>query len=182
LNSGCAAAVFPLILQGESFALAITVGGILGIGIGMWVIWMLARHSRRTAETSAAQLLEVTRREAAVGAQELKTKVEEELQAKRSELGREFDRREIEVEVKLREIRSHEESLALLDYQLEQKNERLARETAAIKQARDVVRDLSKGVRKRLEGLAQMDAEEIRQALREEVSLECQDELRALRR
>jgi ribonuclease Y len=82
----------------------------------------------------------------------------------------------------LREIRSHEESLALLDFQLEQKGERLARETAAIRQARDAMRAMSKSVRQRLEGVAHMDAEGIRQALREEVALECQDELRAMRR
>ena len=56
------------------------------------------------------------------------------------------------------------------------------RETAAVKQARDAIRALSKNVRKRLEGVSQMDAEEIRRALREEVTLECQDELRSMRR
>ena len=105
-----------------------------------------------------------------------------EIQERRAEANREFDRREIEADVRLREIRAHEESLALLDYQFEQKQERLNRENAAVRQARDALRALSKSVRKRLEGVSQMDAEEIRQALREEVLLECQDELRALRR
>ena len=155
---------------------------VVGVGAGVLVVWFLTRQARRAADDSAAQLLDVARREAAVAAQELKGKAEEEIQAKRAEVGREFDRREIEMEVKLREIRSHEESLALLDYQLEQKQERLARESAAIKQARDAMRDLSKSTRQRLEGMAQMDANEIKQALREEVLTECQDELRALRR
>ena len=97
-------------------------------------------------------------------------------------MNRGFDRREIEADVRLREIRAHEESLALLDYQLEQRQERLNRENAAVRQARDAIRSLSKSVRKRLEGVSQMDAEEIKSALREEVQLECQDELRALRR
>jgi len=154
----------------------------VGVGGGILVVWFLTRQARRAADDSAAQLLDVARREAAVAAQELKTRAEEEIQAKRAEFGREFDRREIEMEVKLREIRSHEESLALLDYQLEQKQERLARESAAIKQARDAMRDLSKSTRQRLEGMAQMDATEIKQALRDEVLTECQDELRALRR
>jgi ribonuclease Y len=82
----------------------------------------------------------------------------------------------------LREIRSHEESLALLDYQLEQRQERLAREATAIKQARDAMRDLSKSLRKRLEGVASLDGEEVRKQLREEVTFECQEELRALRK
>jgi ribonuclease Y len=182
LKSGSAADLVLLILQDGQFSLALVVGVVAGTGLGFLIIWMVTRHSRQMAGQNATQLLEVARREGAVGAQELKTKAEEEIQAKRAEMNREFDRREIEVEVKLREIRSHEESLALLDYQLEQRQERLARENAAIRQARDAMRDLSKGVRKRLEGLAQMDAGEIKQALREEVLRECQDELRALRR
>jgi ribonuclease Y len=182
LKSGSAADFVLLILQSEPFFLSLVIAGIAGTGVGVLIVWIVTRHTRRMAEQNASQLLEVARREAAVGAQELKAKMEEEIQAKRAEMNREFDRREIEVEVKLREIRSHEESLSLLDYQLEQKQERLARENAAVKQARDAIRDLSKGLRQRLEGVAQMDAGEIKQALREEVLLECQDELRTLRR
>lgn len=182
LKSGSAADFVLLILQSEPFLFSLVVAGIAGTSLGMLIVWFVTRHTRRMAEQNAAQLLEVARREAAVGAQELKSKVEEEIQAKRAEMNRDFDRREIEIEVKLREIRSHEESLALLDYQLEQKQERLARETAAVKQAREAIRNLSKGVRQRLEGVAHMDAGEIKEALREEVLLECQDELRALRR
>ena len=182
LKSGSAADFVLLILQGEPFLLSLIVAIASGTGLGFLVVWIVTRRTRRMAEHNAAQLLTVSRREAAVGAQEMKNKAAEELQAKRAEMNRDFDRREIEVEIKLREIRSHEESLSLLDYQLEQKQERLARENAAIRQARDAIRDLSKGVRKRLEGVAQMDGEEIKRALREEVLLECQDELRALRR
>ena len=154
----------------------------MGGGIGFWVVWRLTRHTRRAAHEQAAELIEVARREAAVAAEEMKQKAEAEIQEKRAELNREFDRREIESDVRLREIRAHEESLSLLDYQLEQRQERLNRESAAVKQARDAIRALSKSVRKRLEGVSQMDAEEIRKQLREEVLLECGDELRALRR
>ena len=161
-----------------SLPAALVVGG----GIGFWVVWRLTRHTRRAAHEQAAELIEVARREAAVGAEEVKQKAEADVQEKRAELNREFDRRGIESDVRLREIRAHEESLALLDYQLEQRHERLNRESAAVKQARDAIRGLSKSVRKRLEGVSQMDAEEIRKQLREEVILECGDELRVLRR
>ncbi len=43
---------------------------------------------------------------------------------------------------------------------------RLARESAAVKQARDAIRALSKSVRKRIEGVANMHGEEIKNALR----------------
>ncbi len=164
----------------SSWPLALSLG--VGAAAGFGAVWFLTRNARRNAAEQAAQLLDVARREATVAGTEIKQKAEEELAARRAELNREFDRREIESDLRLREIRAHEESLALLDYQLEQKGERLARENAAIKQARDAIRALSKSLRKRLEGVSQMDAEEIKRALREEVQHECADELRALRR
>lgn len=155
---------------------------LIGVLLGFFVAWLVTRSTRRTAHENASELIDVARREAAVAAGEVKQKAEEEIRQKRAEFNREYDRREIESDLRLREIRAHEESLALLDYQLESRQERLNRESSAIKQARDAIRDLSKSVRKRLEGVSQMDAEEIRRALREEVLLECQDELRVLRR
>jgi ribonucrease Y len=155
---------------------------VVGSGVGFFIAWKLTRQMRRNAREQAAELVEVGRREAAVAAEELKQKAEAEIAEKRAELNRELDRREIESDVRLREIRAHEESLALLDYQLEQRQERLNREGAAIKTARDAIRDLSKNVRKRLEGVSQLDADQVRTQLRDEVLLECQDELRALRR
>ncbi|HEX2852116.1 MAG TPA: ribonuclease Y [Opitutaceae bacterium] len=171
-----------LIAESTSIDWGLTVGLIVGGSISFLIIWALSRQTRLAAREHATELIEVARREAAVAAEEMKQKAEAEIQDKRAELNREFDRREIESDVRLREIRAHEESLALLDYQLEQRQDRLSRENAAVKQARDAIRALSKSVRKRLEGVSQMDAEEIKKQLREEVLLECQDELRALRR
>ncbi len=158
------------------------VAGLAGVVLGLAVSLLLTRYTRRMAEQQANQLIDVARREAAVEAHELRQKVEDELQEKRAEITREFDRREIETDVRLREIRAHEESLALLDHQLEQKRERLSRENAAIRQARDAMRDMSKSLRRRLEGVSQMDAEEIKKNLCQEVEIECQEELRQLRR
>ena len=169
-------------LPGGLIDAAFPVSLFLGVLVGFFVVWVVTRYSRRTAHEQAAELIEVARREAVVGAGELKQKAESEILEKRAELNREYDRREIESDVRLREIKAHEESLALLDFQLEQRQERLNRESAAIRQARDAIRDLSKNVRKRLEGVSQLDGEEVRKQLREEVLLECQDELRALRR
>ncbi len=184
LTSASAADFAFLIAESDQYydwALAVAFV-VVGGGIGFLIVWALTRHTRRVAHEQAAEMVEVGRREAAVAAEELKQKAEAEIREKRAELNREFDRREIESDVRLREIRAHEESLALLDYQLEQRQERLNRESAAVKQARDAIRALSKSVRKRLEGVSQLDADEIKKQLREEVLLECQDEIRALRR
>ena len=88
----------------------------LGLALGFLVSWLLARHTRRVAHEQATELVEVARREAAVAAEEMRQKAEVEIQEKRTDFNREFDRREIETDVQLREIRAHEESLALLDY------------------------------------------------------------------
>ena len=168
--------------ESDAFNWSLSASLLVGIAVGFLCVWFLARRTRRTARSQAAELVAIARREAAVAAEEAKQKAEAEIQERRAEMNREFDRREIEEDLRLREIRAHEESLALLDFQLEQRQERLNREGAAIKQARDAIRALSKNVRQRLEGVSQMDAEQIKLQLREEVLLECQDELRALRR
>lgn len=166
----------------DQFNWALTIALVLGIGLGFFVVWAVTRQTRRVAHEQAAELIEVARREAAVAAEEVKQKAAQEISHKRAEMTKKFARAEIDSEVRLREIRAHEESLALLDYQIEQRQERVNRENAAVRQARDAIRDMSKSVRKRLEGVSEMDAAEIKQALREEIELECQDELRALRR
>ncbi|MDD3179867.1 MAG: ribonuclease Y [Opitutaceae bacterium] len=166
---------------GEPLWWTFSVAALVGTSLGMLLALILTRQSRRAAEQQARAHHELAQREAALLAQEVRTKAEEEIRVRQAEVNREYDRREIEMEVKLREIRAHEESLALLDNQLEQRGERLARESTAIKQARDALRDLSKSLRQRLEGAAQTDAEGIKKQLREEVQLECQEELRTLR-
>jgi ribonuclease Y len=171
-----------LLAEGAPFDWSLSVSLIASMAVGFMLVWVATRQTRRLTSQQASELLEVARREAAVAAEEIKQRAEAEMQEKRAELNREYDRHEIESDVRLREFRAHEESLGLLDYQLEQREERVAREAAAVKQARDAIRELSKNVRQRLEGISQMDAEEVRRQLREEVLLECQDEIRALRR
>ena len=178
------AATKPLLLSAaaEPYLWALIAAGLVGVAGGFIAVWFIMRQTRRLAEQSARSHLDLAKREAAVASQELIGQAEEKIRNREAELNRDLDRRKIEIEMMLREIRSHEESLALLDYQLEQRQERLAREAGAIKQARDAMRDLSKSLRKRLEGVASLDGEEVRKQLRDEVTFECQEELRALRK
>ncbi len=168
--------------EAEPYLWALVAAVLAGLVIGYFSVWLFMRQSRRLSEERAQIHLMLAKREAAVAAQEIINKGEEDIRNREAELNRDLDRRKIEIEVMLREIRSHEESLGLLDYQLEQRQDRLTREAAAITQARDAMRDLSKSLRKRLEGVASLDGEEIRKQLRDEVTFECQEELRALRK
>jgi ribonuclease Y len=155
---------------------------LVATGAGFLIAWALTRHSRRVTREHAAELIDVARREAAVAAEEIKQRAEAEIAARRAEANRELDRRGIEVDVKLRELRSHEESLSRLDLQLDQRREQLNREAAALRQARDAMRTMSRNLRQRLEGLSKLEGADIQKALREEVLRECEDELRVLRR
>ena len=159
-------------------AAILVVGLLLGIGL----VRLLSRKNRKLLQDQGNQIIAVAKREAVVVATELKQNAEKEIAEKAAEFQRERDRHQFETDVQLREIRSHEESLGALDFELQQKNERLNREADAVKQAREALREKSRNLRRKLEGLANLDAEEIRVALREEVQIECQDELRALRR
>ena len=160
-----------MILFGESHAWTFALATLAGASAGYALSWILARQARRVAGERAAGIVELAKREAQVAAAEIRAKTDEELSARRAEIQREQDRRDIEVDVKLREIRNHEESLALLDFQLEARQERLAREAAAIKQGRDAVRAQSKSLRQRLEEISHLDAEEIKKALRDEITI-----------
>jgi ribonucrease Y len=153
-----------------------------GLALGYTAVWLFLRQTRRLACEKAQTHQELAKREAALAAQEMVSKAEEEIRTHHADLNRDLDRRKMEIEMMLREIRSHEESLGLLDYQLEQRQERLSREASAVKSARDAMRDLSKSLRKKLEGVASLDGEEVRKQLRDEVTFECQEELRSLRK
>lgn len=182
LSSVSAAESAYLIALIDPIEWSLPIALVMGGAMGFLVVWAFTRHTRGVADEQAAGLIEVARREAAVAAEELKQEAEAEIHDRRAELNREFDRREIETDMRLREIRAHEESLALLDYQLDQRQERLNRESAAVKQAREAIRVRSASVRKQLEDVLQLGPDEVRRQLREEVLLECQDEIRALRR
>ena len=106
LTSVSAADFAFLIAESDAFDWSLPASLVVGGGIGFWVVWALTRHTRRVAHEQAGELIEVARREAAVAAEEVKQKAEAEIQEKRAELNREYDRRDIEADVRLREIRA----------------------------------------------------------------------------
>ena len=113
LTSVSAADFAFLIAESNSIDWGLTVGLIVGGAISFLVIWGLTRQTRRAAHEQAAELIEVARREAAVAAEELKQKTDAEIQEKRAEMNRDFDRREIETDVRLvDEVVEEEHALA----------------------------------------------------------------------
>ncbi len=155
---------------------------LIGMGAGFLIAWALTKHSRRVSREHGVELIEVARREAAVAAEEMKQRAEADIAARRADANRDMDRRSIEVDLKLREMRADKESLGQVDLKLDQRREQLNRESAALRQARDAMRTMARTLRQRLEGLSKLEGADIQKALREEVFRECEDELRVLRR
>jgi len=166
----------------EWLAIPFSVSVIGGFLAGSLAVWWFNRHTRQRAREDAQHLLELGRREAEVTRQSRVAEAKLEIDRRGAELDREITRRELEIDAKLREIRSHEESLGNLDHELHRREERLAREQSAVKQARESVRAMSRSLRQTMENLASMNVEEVRANLREQVRQECVDELRSLRR
>jgi ribonuclease Y len=161
---------------------AVSLAVIAGAAGGWAFVWWFNRHLRERAREDAGHIVELGRREAEVARQTRLSEAGIEIERRRAELDREITRRELEIDAKLREIRSHEESLGNLDHEMAQREEKLGREQAAIRQARESVRAMSRSLRQTMENLASMNVEEVRANLRDQVRQECQDELRTLRR
>jgi ribonuclease Y len=155
---------------------------ILGLIMGILLVKGLYRRQRKQFHQLVKQSQEMAQREAVVSSQEFKQAAEKELAAREAELAREQDRHQIETDAQLREIRSHEEALGALDFELQQKRERLNREADEIEQDREGLKAEAHRLRQKLEDLSGMDAGKITASLEEEVKIACQDELRALRR
>ncbi len=153
-----------------------------GFGIAFVASWIVTKHARVRASHDADSLLQIAKREADVTAKEMRSKLELELEERRSEIGREAKRMEMEIEVRLNEIKSHEESLAALDHELRLREKNIEDELKEARESRQSLKEMSSDVRRTMANLASMDVEEIKTELRAQVEIECNDELVRMRR
>ncbi|MEM9157875.1 MAG: ribonuclease Y [Verrucomicrobiota bacterium] len=162
-----------------AFVLAASAGGFL---LAFAIAWRVSRHSRHTAERDADSIVELAKREGEVIAKEERSKLQLELDQSRAELERDAKRMELEIEVKLKEIRSHEESLAALDYDVQLRQQNVEKELEEIRDEKKELAETRANARRTMANLASMDVEEIKENLREEVKLECDDELKRFKK
>lgn len=156
--------------------------GLVGVLIGGLIAWYVCRESRRRAGRTATEIEESARHKADLIAEEVRSQVDIEIERRRAEVKNEIERQEIEIDAKLREIRSHEESIGALDHQLTLRERKLEQESQDVEEERQSVAKMSRDLRQTMENLAKMDVEEVKASLREEVRGECQEEFRLLRR
>jgi ribonuclease Y len=153
-----------------------------GAALGFVVSWLAARHARARARDEAGRLGDLARREADIARQETVSQASIEIERRKVEAERERSRLEIEIDARLREVRSREESLAEVDAEILRREDRVKREQTAVQRARDAARAMARNLRQTMANLAGMNIEEVRASLREQVRQECADEVRSLRR
>lgn len=158
--------------------------GSLGVGFvaAYGTVTVMGRRRRERAEQEAESLLDMARRKAEIEGLESKAKVEREIEGLRVDFERAEQRSELEIEMKLKEIRSHEESLGLLDHQLQLRQRQIEKELEEVQSSRQNFKELTANLQRTMANLASMDVAEIKRSLREQVRIDCDDELKKLRR
>jgi len=167
-------------LATESLVLLCAV--VAGALIGGLTAWYTCRESRRRAERTAEDILQSARRKAELVAEESVSQSEIEVERRWAELRNTIDRSETEIETRLREICSHEESIGALDHQLVLQERKVKEESDSVELERQEVAEMSRNLRRTMEKLADMDVDEVKVALREEVKRDCADEMHGLRK
>lgn len=143
--------------------------------------WKMS-DARRRAAAEAESLLDTARRRSEIEAMEFKAKAEREIEGLRTDFERAEQRSELEIEMKLREIRSHEESIGLLDHQLQLRQKQIEKELEEVKAKRKDLSELSANMQRTMANLASMDVQEVKESLREQVRLDCAEELKKFRK
>jgi len=158
------------------------VAGLVGFGLAFAASWTFSRHQRQRARGDADSIVSAARREADALRREKESELQIELDRRRGEMDRKAKGLELEIEAKLKEIRSHEESLAALDHELRRREEKIERELSEARDSKRHLEEMERNVRRTMANLASMDVEEIKDSLRRQVEAESAQELKRLRR
>ncbi len=161
---------------------ATIIASVLGFALAFGLSWFLARQSRKRATSESESVVSIARREAEIESKEILSKLNLELEERRSVVDRQIKQAEMEMELNLKEIRSHEESIAALDHELELRERNIENELEDVKARKAHLQELIANVRRTMANLASMDVEEIKSVLQQEVREECDQELRRLRK
>lgn len=155
---------------------------LVGFAAALIAGWLISKRARAQAKAEADSIVSLAKREADVVAKESRSELELEIREKRSEIEREAKRMEMEIDLRLSEIKSHEESLAALDHELRLREKTIEDEIQELKEDERRLSEMSKNVQRTMANLASMDVEEIKKELRQQVKLESNDELSRLRK
>lgn len=170
-------------LLGSRFGMTeLVLATIVAIAAGFAVGMLASKHRRKIAQEEAKSIVDLAKRESEIISKEENAKLQLELDQKRGGMEREAKRMEMEIEMKLKEIKSHEESLAALDHDLRLREKNIELELQEVQDSKRNLQEMNDNARRTMANLASMDVEEIKESLREQVSIECEDELKRMKK
>lgn len=162
----------------QSIVIASIAGFFFSFGLG----WFLSRQRRKNALDESKSIISLAKREAEVVEKEKRSEIQFELDEKRAGMDRRARQLEMEIEMNLKEIRSHEESIAALDHELELRERNVEKELEEVHARKRNLEELTDNVRLTMANLASMDAEEIKEEFREYIRRDCEDEMKRFRK
>jgi len=145
-----------------------------GVAVTLLFGWVLNRARKRDLQDRASNIVNLARKEAEIQARDLQTKAEQEI----SQVRATFQHTQQAAETELAEARARLETRA---DELARRESYFNSRRAEIEALRDQLERQSQFYRERLRSAANLNEEQLRTALREEVRVECATELRELR-
>lgn len=155
--------------------------GVLGVAIGILAVWLLTIRFRSNARVEAANIAELARKEASVDRKQLIAEASLEIKQERQNLAQDIQRLRAELSERERDLAAKEANANEGALDLERRLEELRIRDADINNREKSISETSAGYRTKLEEVTQLNPEDIRLRLEEEVRQECEDELRDLR-
>lgn len=151
---------------------------IIGLAVILLIIWLLIRNWIRQQEHRQEKLLQLARQESEDRARELREEAERQIERRRKELEEALACRERQIEQRERELEAAELKRSELAEALENRSLALDRKTDELEKKRQAAEQLGQHYRERLQKIASLTDQEVREALFEQVKRECEDELR----
>ena len=141
------------------------VGAIIaGFAAAFAIGWLLTQQVRNRSKEHAISIVDLAKREAEVVAKEAASRIQLEIDEKRAVFDRESKREKMEMEVRLNEVHSHEESLAALDHELRLREKNIEQELDEVHASKGNLLEMSGNVQRTMANLASMEVDAERSA------------------
>ncbi len=155
---------------------------LLAAVISALLVWYLTHRWRDNTRQQCEKLLFYTKKEAEISSREILNEAQAKIDRKWGELERSRDRFELERERDREQIESGRRGLSRDREALRERTRKLDSEEERLYEKEAEINKTVQVYRRRLEEVAHLSAAEAEKLLREEVGIDCQGELRNLRR
>jgi len=154
---------------------------VLGVAIGILAVWILSSRYRSNARVESSNIVELARKEASIDRRHQIAEASLEIKQERQELAQDIKRLRAELSERERDLSAKELTANAMACDLENRLLKLSLQEEELSNREKLVLDTSSGYRTKLEEIAQLNPEDIRNRLEDEVRQECEDDLRDMR-